>query len=63
MASHQGRVVDVTDSSRPGPTDASQTDAALARAMAEGDAIAVAWDQAVPPGGQTAGTRAEVEHG
>jgi hypothetical protein len=55
--------MDVTDSSRPGQTEGSQTDAAVARAVAEVDALAVAWDQAVPPGGEPARAAAEVEHG
>jgi hypothetical protein len=55
--------MNVTDSSRPRQTAGPQTDAAVARAVAEVDAIAVAWDQAAPPGGQPARAAAEVEHG
>ena len=55
--------MDVSDSSIPGQTEGPQTDAAVARAVAEVDAIAVAWDRAVAPGGQPARAAVEVEHG
>ena len=52
------RGMDVTDSSRP-VTEGSQTGARVA----EVDAIAAVWDQAVPPGGRPAGSVAEVANG